>query len=347
MVGVAKARSIFKKKKVLFMGDSVMRNVYYQFINLIDPDFALNGTTSTKHSDIVIKPTFLKNASFEFYWTPLVDDITRTLVQKDIARDSDMVVLGAAAWHALNEKNITMYTAALESLEGVIASTREQADAGNGTAINGAASPINAATFIWLQPTTVVDAKLATSEKLLFMPEAIIAQYRAVFSNSSLARAVHSVVDPRSACTGREATDGIHYAQEVYKVIAQMTLNSYILRVPSLYSQSEDKKKYVPKKTGGMSFPTYGAVVLALAAVMLFSMDSFLGIGFLSLLLSGRSSDWESAYGPLHKKILKSSAALTSLPSGPKSHNSSTIELESLLGTASEGEQSRELQNDK
>lgn len=329
------------------MGDSVMRNVYYQFINLVDPEFSQNQTTSTKHSDIMIKPSFLQNASFEFHWAPLVDDITRTLVQKGIAKDSDMIVLGAAAWHALNERNISLYSSALEALEGVIARTREPAVARNGSDVNELVLPVSPATFIWLQPTTVIDAKLTTSDKLLNMPEATIAQYREVFSNSSLAQVVHSVVDPRSACTGREATDGIHYTQEVYKVIAQMALNSYILRVPSLYSQSGDKKKYEPKKTGGMSFPNYGAAVLALAAIMLFSMDSFLGVGFLSLLLSGRSSDWESAYGPLHKKIFKSSTVLTSLPSGPRSHNNSPVELESLLGSASEGDQSRELQDGK
>lgn len=347
MVGVARARSIFKNKKVSFMGDSVMRNVYYQFVNLVDPEFSQNQTTSTKHSDIMIRPSFLKNASFEFHWAPLVDDITLTLVRKGIAEDSDMIVLGAAAWHALNERNISLYSSSLKSLEGVIARTRERAGPRNGSDVNELVLPASSATFIWLQPTTVIDAKLTTSDKLSNMPEATIAQYREVFSNSSLAHAVHSVVDPRSACTGREATDGIHYTQEVYKVIAQMALNSYILRVPSLYSQSGDKKKYVPKKTGGMSFPTYGAAVLALAAIMLFSMDSFLGIGFLSLLLSGRSSDWESAYGPLHKKILKSSTVPTSLPSGPRSHSNSPIELESLLGSASEGDQSRELQDGK
>ena len=350
MVGVARARSIFKNKKVSFMGDSVMRNVYYQFVTLVDPEFALNETTVTRHSDIVIRPSFLKNATFEFHWTPLVDDITRTLIQKQLAKDSDMIVLGAAAWHALNEKNISLYSEALESLKGAIAKSREpHVEIVNGTRISEVHSGVHKVPppFIWLQPTTVIDGKLTTSEKLSFMPEATIEQYRVAYSNSSLARTVCTTVDPRAACTGREATDGIHYSQEVYKVIAQMTLNSYILRVPALYSQSEDKKKYEPKKTGGMSFPTYGAVVLALSAIMLFSMDSFLGIGFLSLLLSGRSSDWESAYGPLHKKILKSSVVPTSQPSGPRSHNNSPIELESLLGTASEGDQSRELLNGK
>jgi hypothetical protein len=63
-------------------------------------------------------------------------------------------------------------------------------------------------------------------------------------------------------------------------------------------------KAYVPKVTGSMSFPGYGFAVLALSAVMLFSMDSFLGFGFISLLLFGRSLDWEVAYAPMLKRAL-------------------------------------------
>jgi hypothetical protein len=114
---------------------------------------------------------------------------------------------------------------------------------------------------------------------------------------------MQGVIDPSSVCDGREAIDGIHYESEVYKVIAQMVMNSYIFDHPTLLNPPIKKS---PKKTGSMSFPAHGAFVLALSAIMLFSMDSFLGIGFLSLKLFGRAADWQEAYGPLHKKILNS-----------------------------------------
>ena len=62
-----------------------------------------------------------------------------------------------------------------------------------------------------------------------------------------------------------------------------------------------------PRRTGSMSYPVYGAVLLALAAIMCFSMDNWLGVGYFSLVLFGRSYDWEAAYGPLLKKIFRSS----------------------------------------
>jgi hypothetical protein len=53
-----------------------------------------------------------------------------------------------------------------------------------------------------------------------------------------------------------------------------------------------------------MSFPSCGFYVLILAAIMLFSMDSFLGFGYLSLLLFQKSLDWEVAYAPMLKRAL-------------------------------------------
>jgi len=61
-----------------------------------------------------------------------------------------------------------------------------------------------------------------------------------------------------------------------------MTANAYALHYPTaLYAASAGAKKKAlgPKPTGSMSFPSYGALILTLAAVMLFTMDSFLGIG--------------------------------------------------------------------
>ena len=64
-----------------------------------------------------------------------------------------------------------------------------------------------------------------------------------------------------------------------------MTANAYALHHPTaLYTATTGagaakKKALGPKPTGSMSFPSYGALILTLAAVMLFTMDSFLGIG--------------------------------------------------------------------
>ena len=222
---------------------------------------------------------------------------------------------------------------------------------------------IRSASYVWLQPTTVVDAHLVTADKQKYMAEDIMMSYRKAFLTTKAAVLARTTVDTTgrvdachvincntlshlilsslttpyqylsntydyctniitAASLGRETVDGIHYNEDVYKVIAQMTANAYMVHFPVLFTPSAaaataTKKKVLgPKPTGSMSFPSYGALVLALAAIMLFSMDSFLGLGYLSLQLFGRSFDWESAYGPLHKKVLGHSSPATTTRNG-------------------------------
>jgi hypothetical protein len=113
-LGVSKARSVFKGKKVVFMGDSVVRNVYYQFNIMLDPSQKTNGTgtLSSKHSNLKFEPSYDRNASVSFYWAPMVSNITslvNSLTQQNTGlKDIDLVVLGAGAWDALYVKVITI-----------------------------------------------------------------------------------------------------------------------------------------------------------------------------------------------------------------------------------------------
>ena len=79
-----------------------------------------------------------------------------------------------------------------------------------------------------------------------------------------------------------------------------------------------------PKPTGSMSFPEYGAGVLVLAAIMLFTMDNFLGLGWVGLVVFGRSYDWDEAYTPLHRTIVGH-------PSHPGSNKKPAEEMEVLI----------------
>lgn len=65
---------------------------------------------------------------------------------------------------------------------------------------------------------------------------------------------------------------------------------------------------YIPKPTGSMSFPLSGFGVLILSAIMIFTMDNFLGLGWLGLLIFGKHYDWDEAFGPLHASITNSNS---------------------------------------
>lgn len=165
-------------------------------------------------------------------------------------------------------------------------------------ALGDLATEVNGMILVWLQPTLIVDGKLPSDEKRQFMTETVVATYRSTFTATKAATAFAakgSVIDTAVVSATRQggSVDGVHYSEEVYKVIAQMTSNAYAMRFPAFHSKKTTLKQMPPKPTGSMSFPSYGAVVLALSFVMIFSMDSFLGFGFISLKLFGRSYDWE------------------------------------------------------
>jgi hypothetical protein len=192
--------------------------------------------------------------------------------------------------------------------------------------------------FIWLQPTTVVTERLVSDEKRAYMNEAVIQQSRAAFAASPAAPLFDTVIDGTKATASKlfKPVDGIHYTDDVYQVLAHMVSNGYTAHFPALASPAQ--KTYTPKPTGSMSFPALGAVILALGAIMLFTMDSFLGIGFLTLLLFGRSYDWEAAYGGLHRKILGAEEKAARdrpepavVPSGGREAAAEGLENDSLL----------------
>jgi hypothetical protein len=139
-----------------------------------------------------------------------------------------------------------------------------------------------------------------------------------------------TVIDTTKASTGRDCVDGVHYSDDVYSVIAQMVANAYTLHFPAYFAKSGKPSANNPKPTGSMSFPTYGGYILLLSFVMLFGMDSFLGIGFLSLKLFGVSLDWEAAYGPLHKKIGVPMTGGGASPHSPSSRLVKDAEAESV-----------------
>eukprot|EP01041_Mallomonas_annulata_P011513 gene11513-24078_t len=301
----SKLQSIFKGRNIVFMGDSIVRYTYHAFNELIDPDHYVKETNTTvKHMDMNYRVK-ASNTSVTFVWSALTKDVishldtstpttsnsttateTSTSTTSGISSSTDYLILGASLWDALHERDLNQYAKNLDTLSTLI--------------------PISSKTkTAWLQPTTLIDSRLNTADKKTHMTEMIIDKYRQTVLESSLPKRINVLIDTRNVSLSREEStvDGIHYSEDIYAVIAQMIANGYALHYPSLYGKTAAKKPVGAKVTGSMSFPTYGAILLALSFVMLFAMDAFLGVGFISLTLFGRSADWDAAYGPLHKKI--------------------------------------------
>lgn len=300
----AKAQVLLKGKKVTFIGDSVTRSSYHQIISLIEPGYSQNHSYSLKHQDFNFVTSF--NTSINFVWSPFIGNASEHFV--NFKPNSNLFVYGASLWDSLYSHDLEDYKNKFEAINSQLLSFRKN---------NNGSSPI----FLWLLPTEILDDRLPSEEKRTHMNEKNIEKYRQIVKQTIAQKGsgFHTVIDPQSASLLRESTsmDGVHYGDEVYSVIGQMIINSYSLQFPNLYSKKSNNQPYKPKVTGSMSFPEYGVGMLILTIIMLFLMDSFLGIGYLSLTLFGRSYDWEGAYGPLHRKIfgtLPSTVQMQTIP---------------------------------
>ena len=248
-------------------------------------------------------------------------------------------MLGAGLWDALWKQSPDTYSADVAKLSTALKSLRAHSTStihtvGNSLApsepmqLTHKARPV----FVWLQPTTIFDKRLATPEKLEHMNEKHVKAYRdAAKTGLACPEAVDFVLDTSAASSGRsEATmDGIHYVDEVYKVVTQMLANAYAFKypaaltektLPALTASSGNPPGYVPKASGSMSFPTYGLFVLALSAVMMFGMDNFLGLGFLSLSLFGRRVRSSYSLSLIYLSFSHTYMYIKPLPPDPPTH---------------------------
>ena len=302
---------VFQNKKILFLGDSILRSTYHGFLNVLDSNYTQNHNADLKHSNL---QHFIpkSNLSVEFRWTPFLQNITTELQSmtnnkdKTITTNYHYIVFGSILWDALYFHDVTAYGKELQKMLNYIRNWKTN----------------DQMVRVWLMPTTVLDERLITEEKRKFMNQQEINKYRQLIyktfdaqnANATTAAQLlmHNVIDGETVSKLREAssTDGIHFSEDIYTVLGQMLLNNYYLHYPKFFvkgSATATKKPYTPRTTGSMSFPGYGMMVLVTAAIMLFTMDSFFGIGYISLLIFGRSFDWEAGYGPLHRKIHGSS----------------------------------------
>lgn len=294
-LSTSKLRSVYHGKKILFAGDSEVRNVYHQFVGLLDPGYQQNMSSEVKHTNIHYQASFDRNMSIDFIWAPMAMNLT-SVVHNNMHTGANyqVMAMGATLWDALMGRSVAFYNNELKLLASEISSSGTRR---------------NATTLLWIQTTTITTDRLVTDDKRKYMNEEAIQQYRAAFLASPAAQLFDTVIDGTRASLGKRSkpVDGVHYSDDVYEVVAHMVSNGYTAHFPALSATSPSKKPYVPRTTGSMSFPLLGAMVVGLAAIMLFTMDSFLGIGYLSLVLYGRAYDWDAGYAAMHKKILGTS----------------------------------------
>lgn len=317
-------RNMLHGKKVHFCGDSGIRSLYHAMNKLVDRSYDHEKYVSNeamKHADFhneYTNPDGSKSVTLTFKWVPRVINMSQCFVSG--SGDDDIYIVGMLLWDVLQGHDANAYRESLSTQ----------------------APFLSKHTVLWVQPQRIVNSALRTSEKQQYMTEEAVSTYRGLVDEVLTAdpkKKYATVINPVNISASKEgsSTDGVHYSQDVYDTTSQVVLNALAIVKPSLQVNSGQIKPAVtapfePKPPTSMSFPGWGAMVLVTALVMIFTMDSFFGIGYLALIISGRSFDYDAAYLPLLNKIFGSSRPVSRTPVQDDTPRSEEEEKESLLG---------------
>ncbi|XP_058475744.1 N-acetylneuraminate 9-O-acetyltransferase isoform X2 [Solea solea] len=106
------AQSCLAEKRVAFIGDSRIRQLFYSFIRIIDPE---RGDDGIKHEDIFFKDE-RSSVNVDFLWYPeannsMKDRLMSWTLMSETSAKPDVVILGAATW------SIKLHSGSSETLQ--------------------------------------------------------------------------------------------------------------------------------------------------------------------------------------------------------------------------------------
>jgi hypothetical protein len=116
----AEMSSLFRDKKVIFVGDSMVRNTFHAFIKTIEPGYTRHLTIN-KHEDMIYHVNG-SGTTVSFKWSPYVREVAnvvQTINKKNGEEEAHLVVLGGGLWDALWRGSDTDFTDLTEYKQGV------------------------------------------------------------------------------------------------------------------------------------------------------------------------------------------------------------------------------------
>ncbi|KAG5180755.1 10 TM acyl transferase domain found in Cas1p-domain-containing protein [Tribonema minus] len=300
-------------RHVAFVGDSELRMMYYAALRGIGQTTPqAHDSSAERHADLSwASGTGAGATRVSFRWAPYARNVTAALgaLSRSSAKEGgapDMVVTGAGLWDALHVRSVDRYRG---DLEGV-------ADALTAPALGGALK-------LWLVTTAVAEKRLPAGEKQEWLKEEKLAKYRAAAEQSSVMDGVSAVLDGFAITAPRmvDSYDGVHYSDYMYDTMVQLVYNiAEHYGWGSAAAKPADAAKPRPpvqKHIGSMGNALLGLMVVALAVIMIFSMDAYHGLARASLrVFGGEGISWEEAYGPLLAKIARGGGG-TGAPRAP------------------------------
>eukprot|EP00804_Cyclotella_cryptica_P021777 CCRYP_000772-RB/>CCRYP_000772-RB protein AED:0.08 eAED:0.08 QI:194/0.75/0.8/1/1/1/5/77/1048 len=268
--GKAKLKRLLIRRHVLFIGDSMTRNLYHASLRAMGVrEAGAYDATIPKHTDL--NEVMWDTTPVNFKWAPLaVDQLNSLRGVNNIALNGgdipDLIVMGGGAWDRLHvyatDEDRQSHAATLRDLAHEMLKSQELG------------MPV-----VWTVPTTINSQALNTEEKRDHMREEDMEAMRAVYSLNGILASSSFVIDGTAFTSSRvsESFDGVHYPHEVYDAGAQILFQALDWLLP----ENTDDIVTAPN-AGKMSNPTFGFIILTLVAIGLVSFDGFLGFSYLA-----------------------------------------------------------------
>jgi len=272
-------------RQLIFIGDSMVRLMYYGTLRSLGVEKDYFNTTLPKHSDM--HENLPNHITLIFKWAPLAAEQVKTL--KQFTQRNDLIVMGGGSWDRLY-----YYDSNYKQLQDAYILLSEQIH----IMVSKMKSPI-----VWMTPTVIHDEALLTDEKRQKMTEKHMGQIIQMQQQNNIFNSASFVLDGHSFTVERveESYDGVHYPPAVYDAGTQILANAldWILEPASTPPQT-------PPKPGKMAHPLLGFIMLAISFVGLFLYDGFFGASYFASFVASNVmpfSLYEDAFLPLHQKL--------------------------------------------
>ncbi|KAM9839018.1 N-acetylneuraminate (7)9-O-acetyltransferase [Aulostomus maculatus] len=211
------AKTCLAEKRVAFVGDSRIRQLFYSFIKIIDPGRVEDGN---KHADISFDD---KSPSLyvEFLWYPEANNSMKdrmVLWTHDASTKPDVVILGAAAWsiklHSGSSETLQQYKV---NLTAIAAPLEKLAD--HGEVYWVLQEPVN-------EEALSENRKMITNQQLDLYNEAAMEALNSSKRNSRSRIKLVSATRQAALETISQSDDGLHLPESARDVGAMVLMNS-------------------------------------------------------------------------------------------------------------------------
>ena len=257
------AQSKLRGKNVVFIGDTMTRNLYFAVCRALgDTNAGSYDEGLPVHSEITKK---FGSITMTFKWAPLVTDIMTMLNSFTIK--VDIVVTGSGAWDKLHlyatDEDQNAHVESLKRLASQLEALKEKSTS-----------------TIWLTPTTMNTDALATEELRTQMGETRVEEMRKLYKESGVNSAASFVIQGETFTKGQSDSsyDGIHYPPHVYDIGSQIMMNSIDWLLPNIQVGGRYIDESFEARTGSMANQPLGLMVLGLILVGLLFHDGFFGL---------------------------------------------------------------------